>query len=91
MSLGSAFDRTPLPPQSPHGVVLGGTVAHVEETLPLSGPRAAVAKLPNHPAIVTVVNSRFISKMSLLSIKDNIQLSYDLITGHTRPCRILWS
>ena len=62
VSLWSAFDRAAFPPESFDSVVLGGTVANVEEFPPLSWPGSAVTKLPNHATVVAVIDCCMVSE-----------------------------
>ena len=65
MSFWSTFHWTSLSSQSSHGVVLGWTIPNIEEPFPLGGPGSTVTKLPDHAAVVAVVDGRVISEIIL--------------------------
>ena len=61
--LRSALDWTPLPPEGLHRIVLGGSVANIEVSLPLGGPGSAVTKLPHHATVVAVIDGCMVPEM----------------------------
>ena len=65
MCLWSTLYRTAFSPESLDSIVLGGTVANIEEFSPLSWPGSAMTKLPNHATIVAVINCSMVSVKSI--------------------------
>ena len=55
---GPAEPGTPGLPDDPHGVSLGGAVAHIEEAGPLGGPGGHHTHSGAHKAVVAVVDER---------------------------------